>query len=381
MIYFSPAATTVWKCPTDDPKKTRCRTLKRKKPSGRSGTPPSRMPGEAVDEGPLCSRVAPVIKRSCRSGLPSHSLPARTGRRTGTRSCPCPRGTEETARLRRELLLGYGRLPYRHSVSSRSPRRTPSASGYGCNGSGPARPGNSPSGVLRSFRSRPRRPASAEVQSAGQVALRGNLARPKGQEGAHGYEQIFFMGLLLYQSVHQSGVHQVAVLDMEPLVASAALLVNLHLDELVIGDDHLSGKRRRCVLPFALYTPELVERTYRLDVGLLLCRPLGHFLVHHLETHEVDVEWHMGGIGQRDVEEQQVLMHIDALEQGLHPELAAADMLHVPAVQTVYGVHQAGDDRGVLLAELGHTDGAPARGGPCRKPLSMLMFNASASSS
>ena len=76
----------------------------------------------------------------------------------------------------------------------------------------------------------------------------------------------------------------------------------------------------------------------------------------------------MGGIGQRDVEEQQVLMHIDALEQGLHPELAAADMLHVPAVQTVYGVHQAGDDRGVLLAELGHTDGASARGRFRREP-------------
>ena len=61
-------------------------------------------------------------------------------------------------------------------------------------------------------------------------------------------------------------------------------------------------------------------------------------------------------------------MHIDALEQGLYPELAATDMLHVPAVQTVYGVHQAGDDRRVLLAELGHTDGASLSGGFCRKP-------------
>lgn len=47
------------------------------------------------------------------------------------------------------------------------------------------------------------------------------------------------MELLLYQSVHHSGIHQVTVLDMEPLVASAAFFVNLHLDELVIGDDHL----------------------------------------------------------------------------------------------------------------------------------------------
>ena len=43
-------------------------------------------------------------------------------------------------------------------------------------------------------------------------------------------------------------------------------------------------------------------------------------------------------------------------------------MLHVPAVQTVYGVHQAGDDRRVLLAELGHTDGASARGRFRREP-------------
>lgn len=31
------------------------------------------------------------------------------------------------------------------------------------------------------------------------------------------------MALLLYQFVHQSGIHQVAVLDMEPLVASRVL--------------------------------------------------------------------------------------------------------------------------------------------------------------
>ena len=61
-------------------------------------------------------------------------------------------------------------------------------------------------------------------------------------------------------------------------------------------------------------------------------------------------------------------MHIDPLEQGLHSELAAADMLHVPAVQAVDGVHQAGDDRRVLLAELGHTDGTPTCGGSRRKP-------------
>ena len=52
----------------------------------------------------------------------------------------------------------------------------------------------------------------------------------------------------------------------------------------------------------------------------------------------------MGGIGQRDMEEQQVLMYIDAFEQGLHTELPAADVLHVPAVLPVDGVHQAGND-------------------------------------
>lgn len=37
--------------------------------------------GEAVDEGPLVQQGRPVIKEPGRSGLPSHSLPARTGRR------------------------------------------------------------------------------------------------------------------------------------------------------------------------------------------------------------------------------------------------------------------------------------------------------------
>ena len=62
------------------------------------------------------------------------------------------------------------------------------------------------------------------------------------------------MVLLLYQFVHQSGVHQVAVLDMEPLVASAAFLVNLHLDELVIGDDHLVESIDDASFPLALYS-------------------------------------------------------------------------------------------------------------------------------
>ena len=101
------------------------------------------------------------------------------------------------------------------------------------------------------------------------------------------------MALLLYQFVHQSGIHQVAVLDMEPLVASAAFFVNLHLDELVIGDDHLVESIDDASFPLAPYTPQFVERTHRLDLGFLLRRTFGHFLVHHLETHEVDVEGHM----------------------------------------------------------------------------------------
>ena len=43
------------------------------------------------------------------------------------------------------------------------------------------------------------------------------------------------MALLLYQFVHQSGIHQVAVLDMEPLVASAAFFVNLRRKMLIDG--------------------------------------------------------------------------------------------------------------------------------------------------
>ena len=62
------------------------------------------------------------------------------------------------------------------------------------------------------------------------------------------------MALLLYQFVHQSGIHQVAVLDMEPLVASADFFVNLHLDELVIGDDHLVESIDDASFPFAPYT-------------------------------------------------------------------------------------------------------------------------------
>ena len=85
---------------------------------------------------------------------------------------------------------------------------------------------------------------------------------------------------------------------MEPLVASAAFLVNLHLDELVIGDDHLVESIDDASFPLALYTPQFVKRAHRPDVSLLLRRSLGHFLVHHLEAHEVDVEGHMRGVGQ-----------------------------------------------------------------------------------
>ena len=56
------------------------------------------------------------------------------------------------------------------------------------------------------------------------------------------------------------------------------------------------------------------------------------------------------------MEEYQVLMHINALQKSLHPELPAPDMLHVPAVQPVDGVHHAGDDRRIFLPQLRDTD-------------------------
>ena len=51
-------------------------------------------------------------------------------------------------------------------------------------------------------------------------------------------------------------------------------------------------------------------------------------------------------------------MHINALQKSLHPELPAPDMLHVPAVQPVDGVHHAGNDRRIFLAQFRDTDGA-----------------------
>ena len=50
-------------------------------------------------------------------------------------------------------------------------------------------------------------------------------------------------------------------------------------------------------------------------------------------------------------------MHINALQKSLHPELPAPDMLHVPAVQPVDGVHHAGNDRRIFLAQFRDTDG------------------------
>ena len=50
-------------------------------------------------------------------------------------------------------------------------------------------------------------------------------------------------------------------------------------------------------------------------------------------------------------------MHVNTFQKNLHPELAASDMLHVPAVQPVDGVHHAGDNRRIFLSQLRDTDG------------------------
>ena len=56
-----------------------------------------------------------------------------------------------------------------------------------------------------------------------------------------------------------------------------------------------------------------IERAYRFNISFLPGRPFGYLLIHYLKPHEIHIERHIGIVRQGNMEEDQVLMHINAL--------------------------------------------------------------------
>ena len=151
--------------------------------------------GEAVDEGTLVQQGRPVIKEPA---VPVYPLIACQREQSGGKKhvpAPVREEREETARLRSELLLGNGRLlvgiVFLHVVRTDHPARAVTV--VAAQGHPDLEiPSQVPyvlSEVIHAAQPqfKPRLP--------GQVALGGNLARPKGQEGAHCYKQILSHGI------------------------------------------------------------------------------------------------------------------------------------------------------------------------------------------
>lgn len=134
-------------------------------------------------------------------------------------------------------------------------------------------------------------------------------------------------------------------------------LVNFHFQQLVVRNDNLREGIHDTSRALSHDACQGIERAYRFNISFLPGRPFGYLLIHYLKPHEIHIERHIGIVRQGNMEEYQVLMHINALQKSLHPELPAPDMLHVPAVQPVDGVHHAGNDRRIFLAQFRDTDG------------------------
>ena len=143
--------------------------------------------GEAVDEGPLVQQGRPVIKEPA---IPVYPLiTGQRGQAGGEEHVPAPvrEEREETARLRGELLLGNRYfligVMLLHIIRPEYPARAVAvvtAQGQSDLEIPPQVP-YVPSEVIHAAQPqfKPRLP--------GQVALGGNLARQRGQEGAHHY--------------------------------------------------------------------------------------------------------------------------------------------------------------------------------------------------
>lgn len=93
---------------------------------------------------------------------------------------------------------------------------------------------------------------------------------------------------------------------------------------------------------------EVTIRPNRLDDSLLLGRPAGNLFVDNAEPDKIHVEGNIRCVHQTYVKKQQILVYVNAPQQGLHAELPAADVFHIPAILLVDGVHDFTNGRRIF---------------------------------
>ena len=116
-------------------------------------------------------------------------------------------------------------------------------------------------------------------------------------------------------------------------------LIHFHYQFLIVGNGELGQGKHGTLVLLSLHTNDIVERTQRINHLFLHGGTPHYLLVHYLESHEIHVKRHMGGISHLGMEIEQVSMRIKSFEQEPYPEALAADVFDPVLVLLVYGFH------------------------------------------
>ncbi len=139
------------------------------------------------------------------------------------------------------------------------------------------------------------------------------------------------------------------------LVTSAAPLVNLHDQHLIVRNRKLAEYKYVPYHSLRIHARDLVEYPYRVHEGLLHGRPACRFPVADLKAYVVDVESHLRTVPHQHVQIEQIAVHVDSAQQYLHSETLAADASDVPSVPPENRVHDPVDRKGRLPGEFVET--------------------------